>query len=305
MQRKGLVFDIRSYAIHDGPGLRTTVFLKGCPLHCVWCCNPESQTDSPDLLWLAEHCLNCDLCRSVCPRGALNTPPQGGKSVALELCDHCGACVNQCPGDALNLMGRWLTVEEVLAEVMKDALCFENSGGGLTLSGGEPMAQAAFATDLLRSYKREEKGLHTVMETCGVAEWASFQRLAEDVDLFLYDIKHMDPVEHLRLTGRDNRLILDNASALAQMGREIVIRLPLIPGKNDSEANLIATAEFVRKLPGVNRIDILPYHRLGEPKYRRLGLPYALAGISSLGNECAESAQQLLQRFGLEVRIGG
>ena len=202
-------------------------------------------------------------------------------------------------------MGRWLTVEEVLAEVMKDALCFENSGGGLTLSGGEPMAQAEFSADLLRSYKREEKGLHTVMETCGVAEWASFQRLAEDVDLFLYDIKHMDPVEHLRLTGLDNRLILDNASALAQMGRALVIRLPLIPGMNDSEANLAATAEFVRRLPGVNRIDILPYHRLGEPKYRRLGLPYALTGMPSLGDERAESAQTFLQQFGLEVRIGG
>ena len=202
-------------------------------------------------------------------------------------------------------MGRWLTVEEVLAEVMKDALCFESSGGGLTLSGGEPMAQAEFAADLLRTYKQEEKGLHTVMETCGVAEWASFQRLAEDVDLFLYDLKHMDPVEHLRLTGLDNRLILDNACALAQMGRALVIRLPLIPGMNDSEGNLIATAEFVKKLPGVNRIDILPYHRLGEPKYRRLGLPYALAGISSLENERAESAQKLLQQFGLEVRVGG
>jgi pyruvate formate lyase activating enzyme len=202
-------------------------------------------------------------------------------------------------------MGRWLTVEEVLAKVMKDALCFENSGGGLTLSGGEPMAQAEFAADLLWSYKREEKGLHTVMETCGVAAWASFQMLAEDVDLFLYDIKHMDPVEHLRLTGLDNRLILDNASALAEMGRALVIRLPLIPERNDSEANLVATAEFVRKLPGVNRIDILPYHRLGEPKYRRLGLPYTLSGIPSLGDERVESARKILQQFGLDVRIGG
>jgi pyruvate formate lyase activating enzyme len=202
-------------------------------------------------------------------------------------------------------MGRWLTVEQVLAEVMKDALCFEHSNGGLTLSGGEPMAQADFAAALLRTYKRDEKGLHTVMETSGAAEWSSFQMLAEDVDLFLYDIKHMDPIAHQRLTGLDNRLILANASALAQMGRALVIRLPLIPDMNDSEANLVATAEFVLTLPGVQRIDILPYHRLGEPKYRRLGLPYALAGVPSIEAERLESARAILRQSGLEVRIGG
>jgi len=167
------------------------------------------------------------------------------------------------------------------------------------------MAQAEFAAELLRRCKREEKGLHTAMETCGATEWAKFQLLAKDVDLFLYDLKHMDPIEHMRLTGMSNQLVLDNAVGLAHMGRPMVIRLPLVPGINDGEANLVATADFIKLLPGVNRIDILPYHRLGEPKYRRQGRQYALAGKPSIGAERVIMARTLLQRFGLEVRIGG
>jgi pyruvate formate lyase activating enzyme len=302
---QGLIFDIRKYSIHDGPGVRTTVFFKGCPLECRWCCNPESQTGRPELVWVAERCLSCDLCLNVCEQAALSNAPDNGKTIDRERCDCCGACAERCPGEALNLIGCWVTVDEVLAEVAKDALYFEASGGGLTLSGGEPLAQPEFAAELLRRYKREEKGGHTAVETCGLVEWPVLAQVAVHVDLFLYDIKHMDPAEHLRLTGRDNRLILDNARRLAEAGHGLVIRLPLIAGVNDSRDNLEATAEFARSLPGVGRIDILPYHRLGEPKYLRLGKDYALEGEPSLSSERVTRAAEILEALGLEVTIGG
>jgi pyruvate formate lyase activating enzyme len=205
----------------------------------------------------------------------------------------------------LNLIGRWVTVDEVLAEVSRDALYFESSGGGLTLSGGEPLAQPDFAAELLWRYKHEEKGDNTAVETCGFVEWPVLETLSAEVDLFLYDIKHMDPAEHLRLTGRDNRLILENARRLAQAGRALVIRLPLIAGINDSRENLEATAEFALSLAGVTRIDILPYHRLGEPKYQRLEREYHLGGLPSLPAERVAQVLHFLEQRGLEVRVGG
>jgi pyruvate formate lyase activating enzyme len=302
---QGLIFDIRKYTLHDGPGVRTTVFFKGCPLSCLWCCNPESQASRPELVWVAERCLGCDLCLAECPAGALKTADAGAKAVDRERCERCGRCAERCPGEALNLIGRWVTVGEVLAEVMRDALYFESSGGGLTLSGGEPLAQPDFAAELLRRYKHEEKGESTAVETCGHVAWPVFERIAAEVDLFLFDIKHMDPAAHRRLTGRDNRLILENARRLAQAGRALVIRLPLIAGINDPRENLEATADFARSLPGVTRIDLLPYHRLGEPKYRRLEREYALGKLPSLPEERVAQVRRILERRGLEVRIGG
>jgi len=205
----------------------------------------------------------------------------------------------------LNLIGRLVTVDEVLAEVTRDALYFESSGGGLTLSGGEPLAQPDFAAELLWRYKHEEKGENTAVETCGFVEWSVFEGLAADVDLFLYDIKHMDPAEHLRLTGRDNRLILENARRLAQAGHALVIRLPLIAGINDRRENLEATADFALSLAEVRRIDLLPYHRLGEPKYQRLEREYPLGGLASLPAERVAQVRQVLEQRGLEVHVGG
>lgn len=302
---QGLIFDIRKYTLHDGPGVRTTVFFKGCPLSCLWCCNPESQASRPELVWVAERCLGCDLCLAECPADALKTSDAGAKVVDRERCERCGRCAERCPGDALNLFGRRVTVEAVLAEVTRDALYFEGSGGGLTLSGGEPMAQPDFAAALLWRYKHEEKGESTAVETCGHVEWPVFERLAADVDLFLYDIKHMDPAEHRRLTGRDNRLILENARRLAQAGRALVIRLPLIAGINDHRENLEATADFALSLAGVTRVDLLPYHRLGEPKYRRLEREYALGKLPSLPEERVAQVRRILEKRGLEVRVGG
>jgi pyruvate formate lyase activating enzyme len=302
---QGLIFDIRKYSIHDGPGVRTTVFFKGCPLSCAWCCNPESQAGRPELVWVGERCLGCDLCLAACPCDALETTASGAKAIDPRRCDCCGKCAASCPGEALNLIGRWQTGEEVLAEEARDALYFEASGGGLTLSGGEPLAQPDFAAELLRRYKHEEKGGHAAVETCGFVPWPVIERLAPDVDLFLYDLKHLDPAEHRRLTGQSNDAVLDNARRLAAAGHALVIRLPLIAGCNDSRRHLEAAADFTLSLAGVRRIDLLPYHRLGEPKYRRLGKAYALEGTPSLSGEQVARAREILEAKGLEVAIGG
>jgi pyruvate formate lyase activating enzyme len=302
---QGLIFDIRKYSIHDGPGVRTTVFFKGCPLQCRWCCNPESQAGRPELVWVGERCLGCDLCLSVCEKNALSAAAAGHKTIDRERCDCCGACARRCPGEALNLIGRRVTVEEVLAEVTRDALYFEASGGGLTLSGGEPLAQPEFAAELLRRYKHEEKGGHTAVETCGFVAWPVIERVAPDVDLFLYDLKHLDPEEHRRLTGQGNRLVLENARRLAAAGHALVMRLPLIAGVNDRREQLEAAADFILSLPGVRRLDLLPYHRLGEPKYRRLGKTYALEGEPAPTDGQVARAVEILAAKGLEVTIGG
>jgi pyruvate formate lyase activating enzyme len=302
---RGLIFDIRKYSIHDGPGVRTTVFFKGCPLRCRWCCNPESQAGRPELVWIGERCLGCDLCLSVCEKAALSRAAAGGKAIDRERCDGCGDCAQRCPGDALNLIGRWVTVDEVLSEAGRDALYYEASGGGLTLSGGEPLAQPEFAAELLRRFKREERGGHTAVETCGFVAWSEIERVAPDVDLFLYDLKHLDPEEHRQFTGQGNELVLENARRLAASGHDLVMRLPLIAGVNNRREQLEAAADFILSLPGVRRLDLLPYHRLGEPKYRRLGKVYALEGEPPLDSGQAARAAEILAAKGLEVNIGG
>ena len=301
----GYIWDIKRYALHDGPGIRTTVFFLGCPLRCLWCCNPESQSFTPRVWWIKEHCLACGLCEEICPHNAICHDEAGRRMIRLELCTLCGDCAAQCPGQALNISGRKVSVDQVLAEVAKDAGFFARSGGGLTLSGGEPLAQADFANELLRRYKQEEKGPHAAVETSGRGAMRDLERLARYVDLFLYDIKHMDPAKHLELTGADNHAILRNARSLAAAGAKMVIRFPLIPGCNDDQANIMATAEFARSLPGVYRLDILPYHRLGEPKYSRLGMEYALNGAVSPSKERIATIKRQMEETGLEVRVGG
>jgi len=301
----GLVFDIRGFSLHDGPGLRTTVFLKGCPLRCRWCCNPESQRAQPEAVWIAERCIGCNRCLEVCAARAIAPAADGGRRIDPGRCDACGLCVEACPGEALQIFGRRMTVEAVLAQVARDALYAEHSGGGLTLSGGEPLAQPEFALELLRRYRREEKGAHTAVETSGEADWEVLEALLPEVDLFLYDLKHPDPAAHRRLTGRGNERILENARRLAAAGAELVIRMPLIEGENDDPRALGAAADFVASLRAVRRIDLLPYHRLGEPKYRRLGRRYRLEGKPAASPGRVEAARAFLAGCGFEVRIGG
>ena len=301
----GLIWEIKRYALHDGPGIRTTIFLKGCPLRCLWCCNPESQCTETEISWLQENCIGCDHCLHVCPAEAISLDEQGKRLIHAELCDLCGLCAERCPGDALQLLGKRVTVGEVLREVAKDSVFYSRSQGGLTLSGGEPAFQTEFASEILRRYKIEEHGQHTAIETCGHVPWPHLNRVLKHTDLVLFDVKVMDPEAHRRSTGFDNRLILDNLVRIAQMGKQLIVRVPLIPGHNDSRENIHLTARFVCELPGVEELHLLPYHRLGEPKYPRLGREYAMQGTAALPPEQVNALRRVVEAYGLGVRIGG
>jgi pyruvate formate lyase activating enzyme len=263
-----MVFDIARFAIHDGPGVRTTVFLKGCPLRCVWCHNPESMGPDPELAFSAGDCIGCGACVGICPQG-VHTLHAGRHTLDRRRCVACGACVGACPATALEMIGRRMSIEEVMGEVLKDKTFYAHSGGGITLSGGEPMSQFAFTRALLRRARRE--GLHTCLDTSGAAAWPQFSEILPWVDLFLYDIKAFDERTHLRLTGASNRRILHNLRRLHAAGAKIRLRLPLVPGLNTSARQLAAYGGLAASLPGIDGVDVLPYHRLGRSKAERFG----------------------------------
>jgi pyruvate formate lyase activating enzyme len=268
----GTVFDIQKFSIHDGPGIRTTVFLKGCPLRCRWCHNPESNLRTPQISFTPSRCIGCGFCFQRCPQHA---HAMQGDQHALDrsLCRACAACTEKCYAEAIEVIGREMTVEEVLKEVLKDRPFYETSGGGMTLSGGEPLLQAEFCAALLGRAKEER--LHCCLETSGFAPYASIELLRPYTDLFLYDVKETDPERHRQFTGVPNELILANLQRLHDAGAPILVRLPLIPGTNDTPANFAGIAALARQIPHVRGFEIMPYHRLGEGKLERLGLDAA------------------------------
>jgi pyruvate formate lyase activating enzyme len=285
----GLVFDVMRFSLHDGPGIRTTVFLKGCPLHCDWCHNPESQSPGPSLLFFEERCRGCGECAAVCPHG-------------LTECEACGRCAEVCVAEARRLAGRTMSVAEVLAEVERDQVFYDESGGGVTLSGGEPLAQPLFAEALLAACRARR--IHTALDTSGMAPAEELLRVAAQADLVLYDVKLVDDALHQRHTGASNRLILDNLRALAEAGRPVVVRYPLIPGVNDGGSALSSLADLLAAF-GLHRLDLLPYHRNGTGKYRRLGLPGPPAEFPSLPVERVTAIAAALAGRGLDVGMGG
>lgn len=297
---KGLIFDIQRYSIHDGPGIRTLVFMKGCPLSCIWCCNPESQSPSQEIMVTPNKCIGCKRCIEVCPTGAAE---KKDPVEAHQLCVVCGKCVKACPSTARQLAGRYMSLEEVMKEVEKDFPFYQRSGGGMTVTGGEPLMQADFVRMLLKSC--QEKGIHTAIETCGYAEWEDFKNVLEYVDLTLYDIKYMNSEKHRELMGVGNELILQNAKKVAKLGKDMVIRVPVIPDCNDSLENMEAIAEFARTLEGVEEIHLLPYHRLGESKYDRLGKSYKLKGVKPLDKESLSKQKKIIESYQLKVQVGG
>jgi len=297
---KGLIFNIQRYSTEDGPGIRTTVFFQGCPLSCLWCSNPESQLHKPQMLYFDNTCVKCYSCVEVCPTGANQKKEDGSLWVDRDLCTGCGACVKVCLANARSVSGNWMTVSEVFDIVNKDSLYYANSGGGITLGGGECTSQPKFALELLsRCYDR---GIHTCIDTCGYTPWSVLAEILKKVDLVLLDIKHLDPSKHKEFTGVDNQLILDNAARMKEMGKEIIIRIPLIPGYNFNEKSITAAGRFM-KLWGLERVDILPYHRLGVSKHYALGQEYPLEDLKSLNREEVQSAVKILESFGLNVGV--
>jgi pyruvate formate lyase activating enzyme len=292
---EGRIFDVQRYSLHDGPGIRTTVFLKGCPLECAWCHNPESQSFAPEVLLTRSRCLSCGTCATVCPHGA---PPPGSP-----LCTACGACVEACPAGARQLAGREATVGDVMREVLRDRVFYDDSGGGVTFSGGEPLAQPDFLAALLDACRAAE--IHTVVDTCGFAPRERLLALVPRVDLFLFDVKLVDDARHRALTGVPSAPILANLRALAEAGAAVWIRVPIVPGLTDGEADLSAAADLVARLPGSHRVSLLPYHRTGEGKARRLGRERPDLTMEPPSPERLDEAAALFRARGIPTRIGG
>jgi pyruvate formate lyase activating enzyme len=300
---KGVIFNIQHYSIHDGPGIRTTVFLKGCPLRCLWCQNPESQATRPEIFFDSEKCKGCGTCVQVCPEGAIELG-EGRSRTNRDLCQGAGKCAEVCPNEARNLMGTYVTAGEVFKRVAADAIFYQRSGGGVTLSGGEPLAQPQFAISLLKLCK--EAAIHTTLDTCGYARWETVRQILEYVDLVLYDFKHIDPVEHEKYTGVSNDLILDNARRIHELSIPMLARVPLIPGYNDTAENVAATARFIAtELGNSIKVHLLPYHRLGETKYERMEKPEKSISVQPPSDEYMEEIKEVFESFGLMVNLGG
>jgi pyruvate formate lyase activating enzyme len=297
----GVVFDIRRYAIHDGPGIRTTVFLKGCALTCAWCHNPESQAVGYEAMLRESRCIRCGACVDACGHGAISWTDAGPLTDRAR-CAACGDCTAVCYAEARERVGREMTVDAVLAEVARDAPFYAESGGGLTLSGGEPLLQREFTTALLRGAKAQ--GYHTALDTCGFAPWEAFERLRGFVDVFLYDLKLMDDTRHRRFTGVTNAPVLENLRALSARGHRIVLRVPVVPGITDDAENLRALAAFAAELPHLAGVDLLPYHPIGTAKYDRLDRPYALADTTAPSAQRMAEIARILAGHGLRVSAG-
>ncbi len=265
-----VVFDIQRFSIDDGPGIRTVIFFKGCNMRCNWCHNPESLHPYAEIMFFAQKCIACGKCFEACEKNCHFL--SGGKHFFdRSLCDNCGRCAAVCYADALTVAGKSMTVSEVAAEIKKDDLFYQNSGGGVTFSGGEPLLQADFLRELL--VECQKAGIHCAVETAGNVPWAAFEKILPFTDLFLYDIKVVDETLHKKVTGNDNRRIINNLKKLAKTGVEVWLRTPLIPGINDTPAQSERVTELLACLDSIRTHVVLPYHNLGEGKYESLGLP--------------------------------
>jgi len=296
----GLVFDIQRYALHDGPGIRSTVFFKGCPLACWWCHNPEGQSAQANLMYLENRCLVCADCLRVCPHGAIQRT--NGAIRTTSACRVCGSCAEACPSGARKVAGRRVTVSEVMLEIEKDLIFWDESGGGVTFSGGEPLAQPRFLAALLDACR--EKRISTVVETCGLARQDVLLDISQRVGLFLYDLKILDPVKHEKYTGATNDSILANLEALARMNKPVVVRYPIIPEINDDGENVRQMIALLSRLR-LARIHLLPYHQTGTEKYKRLGLGFRLEEVETPPQSLVAKIAGEFERAGFQVKVGG
>ncbi len=297
----GIIFDIKKFAVHDGPGIRTTVFMKGCPLRCWWCHNPESIQLRPQIVFFGNKCIGCKRCFEACKSGALHL--EGEQRIyERDKCLVCGECAKACYAEAQVREGREVTVEEVLEEVEKDRPFYENSNGGMTVSGGEPILQKEFTLELCKQAKAVD--LHTALDTTGHAKWDDLAAVLEYVDLVLLDMKEMDSERHKEFTGVGNELILENAQRIRDLGKPMMLRIPVIPTCNARLDNMKAAAEFFKDFPNIEYVELLPYHRLGESKWERLDQEYKLKGIETPKDEEVLALEQPFKDAGMKVRRG-
>ena len=299
----GLISTVQKYSTKDGPGIRNTVFMKGCPLGCLWCSNPELIRPLPDLLYAREKCEQCGTCIETCPHDALSFGADGFIEVDRLKCAACGDCVAVCPQSALELAGKYVTVDELVAELLKDKVFYQTSNGGVTFSGGEPLWQAGFVASVAKRMK--EEGIPTALDTAGDVGWCRFEEVLPYIDLVLYDIKTADHELHRRLTGRENDIIVMNAKLLAERNVPMHVRLVLVPGLNDNPDEIKARMDIVAELSSVQQVDLLPYHRYGVGKYARLGLDYPLADLPEYEEEQLAEIEDLVKTYGIKTTIGG
>ena len=296
----GIVFNIQRYSIDDGPGVRTTVFLKGCPLTCLWCSNPESQNPLPEISWRYTSCKHCGTCAITCPEKAIALDG-GDVRVDHKLCNRCGKCVEACVPEALSISGKRMTVEEVFNVVKRDFDYYEASGGGVTASGGEILGQADFVSALFKRCREERIG--TCADTSGFGDGAALEKILEYSDLVLFDLKHMDPDEHKRACGQTNELILKNLELAVKSAARIIIRVPLIPEFNTSDEALSGIARAVRDKTRDAEVNIMPYHRYGANKYRMIGKKYSLDELRELLHQEKTHAKEIFESFGLNCEV--
>jgi pyruvate formate lyase activating enzyme len=302
---RGIVLDIERFAIHDGPGIRTVLFLKGCPLKCLWCSTVDSQHAWPEMEYFIDKCTVCGKCVDICPNNAIYKVDDVRIITDRQRCNNCGKCIEICSTGARKMAGKDMTVDQVMKEIEKDSLFFSNSGGGITLSGGEPTMQPDFSIEILKACKKY--GINTAIETCGHTNWEILHKILKYTDFVYMDIKHSSSEKHKMLTLKRNALILHNIRKAASKfpDKPLTIRIPIIPGYNDSEKNISETAKFVCRLDGQHKIELLPYHKLGIHKYAALSRDYSLSHLKPVRESRMQTLESLIKSYGLEVQIGG
>lgn len=299
---EGTIVNIQKYSIHDGPGIRTTVFLKGCPLSCWWCHNPESQSTKNEIMFFEEKCTGCGICVKRCPEEAI-TMKEMKPTIDETKCILCGNCTDFCYNEAREYVGQKIGAIELFKEIQKDEIFYEESGGGVTFSGGEPLLQVDFLSEVLDICNK--KNIHATLDTSGYTKWENIEKIVNKVDLFLYDLKLIDDEKHKKYIGVSNKLILENLKKLSSLGKRIFVRMPIIAGINDDNDHIDESIKFIKTLNNIEQVNLIPYHSMGMDKYKRLNMDYKLSGMEKPADEKMEELKEKFEKEGIKVKIGG